>query len=129
MQYAPQCSGKEYELREDLRNLYNATNHILEDDVVIVGNSAAWVGSHKTHVKGAKPVKQIAERARELGKLPNQLPAGVKPAFMVERADTHVERKVDRACRDMQVMRFKRSGQAIKPVNSMAAAGRQLLRF
>jgi hypothetical protein len=45
---------QEYELREDLRNLYNATNQILEDDVVIVGNTAAWVGSHKTHVKGAK---------------------------------------------------------------------------
>lgn len=75
-----------------------------------------------------RAVRQIAERAKELEQLPNELPQVVKPAFMVERVeDASAERKVDKACKDMQVLRFKRSGHAIRVVNSSVAAGRQWL--
>ena len=75
-----------------------------------------------------RPVKEIAERCKELAGLPNKLPAVVKPAFMVERPEPKAESKIQDACTALKVVRFQRSGHAIKVVNRMGAAGR-LLRF
>ena len=43
-----------YELREDMRLQLASSGKIREDDVVIVGKTKAWIGSHKTYAKGAK---------------------------------------------------------------------------
>jgi hypothetical protein len=45
---------QEYVLREHLQKLPNSNKQPRVDDVIIVGKSAAWVGSHTTYVKGAK---------------------------------------------------------------------------
>ncbi|GFH13594.1 uncharacterized protein HaLaN_09515, partial [Haematococcus lacustris] len=103
-----------YELKEDLRLQLASSGKICEDDVVIVGKSKAWIGSHKTHAKGAKPVVEIAERAKDLAIVSTQLSAQVLPAFMVERVDADTERKISKACKDLHVLRFHRSGHAIK---------------
>lgn len=76
-----------------------------------------------------RPVKEIALRCEELAKLPNELPAIVKPAFMAERVETGAESRVQRACNDLQVMRFCRSGRAIHVVQSRVGASGKLLRF
>jgi hypothetical protein len=74
-------------------------------------------------------VRQVADRAKELAQLPNELPQVVKPAFMVERVqDPSAERKVEDACRRLQVLRFKRSGHAIRVVGSLLARDRHCLR-
>ena len=41
-------------MREDLRLQLTKDNKIAEHDVVIVGKDDGWLGSHKTHAKGAK---------------------------------------------------------------------------
>lgn len=69
-----------------------------------------------------RPVKEIAERCEELAKFPNELPAIVKPAFMVERPEP--EFRIQKACTDFKVLRFRRSGNAIQVVSRMGAAGR-----
>ncbi|KAJ9511627.1 hypothetical protein QJQ45_007370 [Haematococcus lacustris] len=117
-----------YELREDLRMQLTSDKKIAEHDVVVLGKDKAYVGSHKTHAKGAKPVKEIAQRCKELAKLPNKLPAIVMPAFMVERPEPEAELKIQKACKDLNVVRFHRSGHAIIVMNSMGAVGR-LQRF
>ncbi|KAJ9530045.1 hypothetical protein QJQ45_023326, partial [Haematococcus lacustris] len=117
-----------YELREDLRMQLTSDKKIAEHDVVVLGKDKAYVGSHKTHAKGAKPVKEIAQRCKELAKLPNKLPAIVMPAFMVERPEPEAELRIQKACKDLKVVRFHRSGHAIKVMNSMGAVGR-LQRF
>ena len=43
-----------YELREDLRLQLTKDEKIAEHDVVVMGKDKAYVGSHKTHAKGAK---------------------------------------------------------------------------
>jgi hypothetical protein len=48
-----------YELREDLRMLPSRDGKMREDDVMIMGKTNAWIGSHKTHVKGAKCVSSF----------------------------------------------------------------------
>lgn len=75
-----------------------------------------------------RPVKEIAERCEQLAKLPNELPAVVKPALMVECPEPGGEPRIHTACIDMKVVRFQRSGRAIQVVNRTGAAGR-LLRF
>lgn len=117
-----------YELKEDLRLQLASSGKICEDDVVIVGKSKAWIGSHKTHAKGAKPVVEIADRAKDLATVSTQLSAQVLPAFMVERVDADTERRIIKACKDLHVLRFHRSGHAIKVVSRMGAAGGQLPR-
>jgi len=117
-----------YELKEDLRLQLASDGKVREDDVVIVGKSKAWIGSHKTYAKGAKPVVEVAARAKDLANISTQLPAQVLPAFMVERVDADAERSISKACKDLHVLRFHRSGHAIKVVSRMGAAGRQLLR-
>ena len=47
---------------------------------------------------------------------------------MVERPEPEAESKIQRACEDLKVVRFHRSGHTIKVVNRMGVAGR-LLRF
>ena len=48
----------------------------------------------------------------------------MKPAFMVERVDPNAEARVQKACTDLNVVRFGRSGHAIRVVNRVGAAGR-----
>jgi hypothetical protein len=75
-------------------------------------------------------VKEIAERCKELAKLPNELlPAVVKPALMVERMEPGAEPIIHKACIDMKVVRCQRSGRAIQVVVDRAGAVGRLLRF
>ena len=71
-----------------------------------------------------RPVEEVAERCKELTKLPNEWPAIVKPAFMVERPDPASEFRIQKACKDLNVVQFRRSGHAIQVVSRMGAAGR-----
>ena len=43
-----------YELRENLRMQLTKDKKIAEHDVVVKGKDKAYIGSHKTHAKGAK---------------------------------------------------------------------------
>lgn len=43
-----------YELREDLRSQLRTQNKLREEDVVLLGQAKACLGSHKTYVKSAK---------------------------------------------------------------------------
>ncbi|GFH32659.1 uncharacterized protein HaLaN_31913 [Haematococcus lacustris] len=117
-----------YVLREDLRMQLTSDRKIAEHAVVVLGKDKAYVGSHKTHAKGAKPVKEIAQRCKELAKLPNKLPAIVMPAFMVEHPEPDAELRIQKACKDLKVVRFHRIGHAIKLMNGTGAVGR-LQRF
>jgi hypothetical protein len=88
-----------------------------------------WPDGHvHSFICWCRPVKEIAERCEELAKLPNELPLVVRPAFMVERPEPEAEPRIQKACTDLKVVRFQRSGLAIQVVNRMGAAGR-LLRF
>ena len=53
---APLLLGpQDYQLRPELRDkLVFKDGKVREQDVVIVGRSKGWLGSHKTYVKGAK---------------------------------------------------------------------------
>ena len=73
-----------------------------------------------------RPVVEVAKRSQELASLPNQLPAVMKPAFMVERVEPGAESNIQKACRDLRVVRFQRSGCAIKVVNCMGASVKRL---
>ena len=75
-----------------------------------------------------RPVREVADRAEDLAKVSTQLPTQVLPAIMVERVDADTEPRIRRACKDLNVLRFHRSGNAIKVVSRMGATGRQLLR-
>ena len=75
-----------------------------------------------------RPVVEIAERAKDLANVSTQLSAHVVlPAFVVERVDAGTEPRISKACKDLHVLRFHRSGHAIKVVGRMGAAGGQLL--
>ena len=69
-----------------------------------------------------RPIKDIADRCKELAEMTNKLPTIVKPAFMAERVQPGTEPKIQKACADFKVVRFQRSGRAIKVMSSMGAA-------
>jgi hypothetical protein len=49
----------------------------------------------------------------------------VKPSFTVERVDPRDEPRIQKACENFKVVRFKRSGHAIQVVSGIGA----VLRF
>ncbi|GFH09429.1 hypothetical protein HaLaN_04567, partial [Haematococcus lacustris] len=53
-----QCCMK-YELREDEHMRLTNDKKIAEHFLVVSGKDNDFVGSHKTHVKAAKPVKEL----------------------------------------------------------------------
>ena len=79
-----------------------------------------------------RPVKEIAQRAKELGELSQahhmkgtlneELHSDMRAAFMAEKVEPGKEANIQKACKSMKVMRLQRNGTAIQVVNRMARA-------
>ncbi|KAJ9531346.1 hypothetical protein QJQ45_006798 [Haematococcus lacustris] len=119
--------------QEDSHMQLTSDIKIADHNVVDKGQDATCVGLHETQAKGAKLVKEVPKRYEEFAKLPNELPPAVMPAFkekqpMPERQVPEAVLRPQRACTDMKVVQFHRSGHATQVMSRVGAAGR-LLRF